>query len=100
MFKHNLKKHIKRGAIKGFSNFERFRMFAGALEVAYAAPPTKRLKEIKAYCESIMRSKYADTDTKLKASVLHSECASQEILKHLLQRYSNMKRQEFREGKA
>lgn len=93
MFKENLKKHIKAGAIKGYSNYEKFRMFAGAAEVVYLNPSNKRLEEIKSYSTSLMQSGYTDLDTKMKASVLHSECASQQILKDVLQRFSRLSRE-------
>jgi hypothetical protein len=93
MFKENLKKHIKNGAIKGYSNYEKFRMFAGAAEVVYLNPSNKRLEEIKSYSTSLMQSGYTDLDTKMKASVLHSECASQQIMKDLLARYSRLTRE-------
>lgn len=93
MFKENLKKQIKAGAIKGYSNYEKFRMFAGAVEVVYLNPSNKRLEEIKSYSTALMKSGYTDIDTKCRASVLHSECASQQIMKDLLARYSRLTRE-------
>ena len=93
MFKQNLKKQIKAGAIAGYSNFEKWRMFVGAAEVAYLNPSDKRLEEIKAYSTKLMKSDYINFNTKMKASVLHSECGSQQILKHLLGKFSQLKRE-------
>ena len=93
MFRDNLRKQIKRGAIKGYSNYERFRMFAGAAEVAYLNPSDKRLEEIKSYSTALMKSNYTDLDTKMKASLLHSECASQQVLKNMLSRFSRLRRE-------
>ena len=61
MFKENLKKHIKAGAIKGYSNYEKFRMFAGAAEVVYLNPSNKRLEEIK----QVFRNTWADREASL-----------------------------------
>lgn len=91
MFKTNFKKHIKRGAIKGYSNYERFRMFAGAAEVMYLNPSHKRLEQIKAYSNNLMKSDYTDHDVKTKARMLRSECESQQILKDLLSKYSRLR---------
>ena len=52
----NFKKHIKRGAIAGYSNYERFRMFAGAAEIVYLNPSIKRLEQIKTYSDNLMKS--------------------------------------------
>ena len=93
MFKENLKKHLKAGTIKGYSNYEKFRMFLGAAEVVYLNPSNKRLEEIKSYSTSLMKSGYIDFDTKRKASILHSECGSQQILKDVLNRYSRLTRE-------
>jgi len=93
MFKQNLKKQIKSGAIAGYSNFEKWRMFVGAAEVAYLNPSDKRLEEIKAYSTKLMKSDYINFSTKMKASLLHSECGSQQILKHLLGKFSQLKRE-------
>ena len=66
MFKTNFKKHIKRGAIAGYSNYERFRMFAGAAEIVYLNPSIKRLEQIKTYSDNLMKSDYTDRDVKEK----------------------------------
>lgn len=93
MFKTNFKKHIKRGAIAGYSNFERFRMFAGAAEIVYFNPSQKRLEELKAYSQSLIQSDYTDFDIKKKASVLRSEAESQQVLKDILSRFSRLRRE-------
>lgn len=93
MFTNEMKRRILNGTIKGYSTYEKFRMFAGAAEVVYLNPSNKRLEEIKAYSTALMKSGYTDLDTKMKASVLHSECASQQILKDLLARYSRLTRE-------
>jgi|TARA_B100001287_G_C22598722_1_gene489331 predicted P-loop ATPase/GTPase len=91
MFKANFKKHIKRGLIAGYSNYERFRMFAGAAEVVYLNPSIKRLEQIKTYSNNLMKSDYTDRDVKRKARVLRSECESQQMLKDVLARFSRLR---------
>ena len=83
----NIRKAFRKGSIKGYSNFEQWRMFAGAAEVVYANPSIKRLKEIENYCESLIASNNTDFTTKRKAKLLSSECRSNATLKDLIKKY-------------
>ena len=86
----NIRKSFRQGIIKGYSNFEQWRMFAGAAEIVYANPSTKRLKEIESYCDSLIASNNTDFTTKRKAKLLASECRSNAVLKDLITRYKRV----------
>jgi len=88
-----IKKHINRGIVSGYSNFEQFRMFMGAVEVIYTNPSNKRLREIESYSEHLVTSPKTNFKTKKKANVLAGECRDQIYLKDALARFSRLKRE-------
>lgn len=93
MFRENLTKKIKIGIKHGYSNFESWRMLAGAAELTYTNPSRKRLKEMMDYSTSIMYSKNTTHQAKKKANLLYNECVEIDSLKRLMERYSKLSRE-------